>query len=130
MTAAAEAPALAIIVTAVLVLAGAAITLVGTLGILRLHNFYQRAHASTLGTTLGTGCIVVASMVYFSALTARPALHGLLLLVFAIVTPPATLLILVRAARFRETSENEATFTAAQGARPEYPRSVNAAPPP
>ena len=31
------------------------------------RTFYERVHAPTLGTTLGTACIVVASMIYFSA---------------------------------------------------------------
>lgn len=130
MTGAAAPPALAVIATTILVLAGSAITLIGALGLLRLRGFYQRAHAPTLGTTLGTACIAVASMVYFSALAGRPVLHELLILVFVTVTTPVTLMILVRAARFRERLESKATFTARQGAPPEYPRSGNAEPPP
>ena len=65
--------ALAALGTAILLVAGAAITLIGTLGLIRLQTFYQRVHAPTLGTTLGTACIVLASMVYFSALGGRPA---------------------------------------------------------
>jgi multicomponent K+:H+ antiporter subunit G len=130
MTEAADVSALIVVVTAILVLMGGAITLIGTLGLLRLRTFYQRAHATTLGITLGTACIAVASMVYSSALTGRPVLHELLILAFAVVTTPVTLLILVRAARFRENAESEAALTAAQGAQPEYPRSPNAEPPP
>jgi multicomponent K+:H+ antiporter subunit G len=130
MSGAAEAPPLAAIVAAVLLLVGAAITLIGTLGLLRLSNFYQRAHATTLGTTLGTACIAVASMVYFSALEARPVLHELLIPVFIVVTTPVTLIILVRAARFRERFEDDAPFIARQGGRPEYRPPGNAAPPP
>ena len=101
-----ELPAWAAVLTAALLFLGAAITLIGSLGLLRLKSFYERVHAPTLGTTLGSGCIVFASMIYFSALQSRPVLHELLILVFAMVTTPVTLLILVRAALLRDRSEN------------------------
>ena len=87
-----------------LLLLGAAITLIGSLGLLRLRSFYERVHAPTLGTTLGTGCIVIASMIYFSVLQTRPVLHEILIVVFVTVTTPVTLMILVRAALFRDRS--------------------------
>jgi multicomponent K+:H+ antiporter subunit G len=101
-----ELPAWAAVLSAALLFLGAAITLIGSLGLLRLKSFYERVHAPTLGTTLGSGCIVFASMIYFSALQSRPVLHELLILVFAMVTTPVTLLILVRAALLRDRSEN------------------------
>ena len=105
-----ELPAWAAVLTAALLFLGAAITLIGSLGLLRLKSFYERVHAPTLGTTLGSGCIVFASMIYFSALQSRPVLHELLIVVFAVVTTPVTLLILVRAALLRDRSENPTAF--------------------
>jgi multicomponent K+:H+ antiporter subunit G len=92
--------------TVAFLIAGAAITLIGSLGLLRIDSFYGRAHASTLGTTLGTAGVAIASMIYFSALEARPALHGLLIIVFVTVTAPVSLMVLVRAAAFRNEFEN------------------------
>jgi multicomponent K+:H+ antiporter subunit G len=94
------------LITSVLLLAGAVVTLIGTLGLLRLRTFYQRVHAPTLGTTLGTICIVAASMIYFSALGSRFVLHELLIVVFVTVTTPITLMVLVRAAVFRDQAES------------------------
>ena len=68
MTHAAELPPAIAVLTALLVLVGAALTLVGAFGLLRLKTFYERVHAPTLGTTLGTGCVLIASIVLFSAL--------------------------------------------------------------
>ena len=51
MTAAGTLPAWAALLTALLVLVGAAVTLIGALGLLRLGTFYARVHAPTLGTT-------------------------------------------------------------------------------
>ncbi|GEP07321.1 monovalent cation/H(+) antiporter subunit G [Methylobacterium oxalidis] len=106
MSEAAELPAWAALLTATLVLIGAVVTLIGSIGLLRLESFYERAHAPTLGTTLGTGCIVVASMVYFSVLQTRPVMHELLITIFVAVTTPVTLMLLVRAALYRDRSED------------------------
>ena len=98
-----EAPAA--ILTSVFLVVGAAITLIGSLGLLRFRSFYQRVHAPTLGTTLGVMCLAIASMIYFSALGTRPVLHELLIIVFVLATTPITLMILVRAALFRDETE-------------------------
>ena len=109
MNAAAELSVLSATLTVTLLICGAAITLIGSLGLLRLRSFYERVHAPTLGTTLGTTCIALASMIYFSALGARPVLHELLIIVFVTVTTPISLMVLVRAAVFRNESENQGT---------------------
>jgi len=100
----AELPAFATIVVSALVVVGAAFTLVGTIGLVRLPTFYQRIHAPTLGTTLGTACIAVASMIYFTASGGRPVIHELVVIAFITVTTPAGLIILVRAALLRDGS--------------------------
>ena len=100
-------PVVPAILVATLLVAGAGITFLGSLGLLRLRTFYQRVHAPTLGTTLGTGCIALASIVYFSALGGRFALHELLIIVFVTVTTPISLLVLVRAAVLRDGSRGE-----------------------
>ena len=38
---------------ALLVVLGATLALIGSIGLLRLRSFYERVHAPTLGTTLG-----------------------------------------------------------------------------
>ena len=102
-----DAPSLATILAATLLIAGATMTLIGSFGLLRFRGFYQRVHAPTLGTTLGTIFIATASMLHFSALGARPVLHELLVIVFVTTTTPITLMVLVRAARFRDGAGSE-----------------------
>lgn len=104
-----EIPLFSAILTAGLLIAGAATTLIGSLGLLRLRSFYERVHAPTLGTTLGTACIAIASMVHFSTLGTRPVLHELLIVVFVLVTTPSSLMILTRAAVLRDAAEAETT---------------------
>jgi multicomponent K+:H+ antiporter subunit G len=117
MSGAADIHALAALLTAILLVAGAAITLIGTLGLVRLQTFYQRVHAPTLGTTLGTACIALSSMIYFSAVDGRPFVHEVLILVFVTVTTPITLMILVRAALSRDEAENNPHAAGRQGDR-------------
>ena len=106
MSEAGELPKWAAVLTAMLLLLGSATTLIGALGLLRLGSFYERVHAPTLGTTLGTGCLVAASMICFSALETQLVLHPILITIFVTVTTPITLMVLVRAALFRDRSEN------------------------
>lgn len=101
-------PAWAAALTAALLLMGAAVTLVGSLGLLRFGTFYERVHAPTLGTTLGTIFVAFASAVYFSVLQSRPVLHEILIIGLSVVTTPVALTVLVGAARFRDTAEKAA----------------------
>lgn len=102
-------PLWAAIAVGFLVLLGASITLIGALGLLRLDNFYERVHAPTLGTTLGTVCILLASTICFSVLHAGLVIHEILIAVFVTLTTPITLMLLARAALYRDRSEGSGT---------------------
>jgi multicomponent K+:H+ antiporter subunit G len=99
-----ELPLWLAVLTALLVLAGATLTLIGAFGLLRLKSFYERVHSPTLGTTLGTGLVLIASMVLFSTLGSRPLLHEVAIGVLMTITTPVTLMLLLRAAIHRERS--------------------------
>ncbi len=105
MTHAEDLPAWAALPAALLLVAGAGLALTGSLGLLRLGSFYQRVHAPTLGTTLGIGCILAAWTLFFSAMQARLVLHGILIAVFVAATTPVTLMLLARAALYRDRRE-------------------------
>jgi multicomponent K+:H+ antiporter subunit G len=107
MNHAAELPAWAAAVTGLLLLLGAALALIGSLGLLRLPSFYERVHAPTLGTTLGTALVLIASMVFFSVLESRAVLHELVIGAFMIVTTPVTYALLMRAAVHRESEQTQ-----------------------
>src|SRR5215210_5574087 len=114
MNAAGTLPAWAALLTALLVLVGAIVTLIGSLGLLRLGNFYARVHAPTLGTTLGMGSVLAGSALCFSILDARPVVHEILIAAFVTLTTPATLMLLVRAALYRDRTEGSRDVPAAE----------------
>jgi multicomponent K+:H+ antiporter subunit G len=98
-------PVWAALLTALFALLGAGLTLTGSLGLLRLGRFYERVHTPTLGTTLGALCVLIASTICFSVLQTRLVVHEILIAIFVTLTTPASLMLLVRAALFRDRAE-------------------------
>lgn len=95
-------PGWAALIVALLVLSGAAVTLVGSLGLLRLRTFYERVHAPTLGSTLGMALIVAASIVCFSVLRGRLSVHEIVIALFLTSTAPVAFMLLARSALYRD----------------------------
>jgi len=81
-----------------LILAGAAFTFIGSLGLARLRDFYTRLHGPTKATTLGVGSLLIASAVYFSTRGAGISLHEALVTLFLFITAPASAHLLSKAA--------------------------------
>jgi multicomponent K+:H+ antiporter subunit G len=106
MIGAPELPLWAALLTSVLLLSGAAFTLIGAIGLARLKSFYERVHAPTLGTTLGTALILAGSALCSSVLQTRFIAHEILIGVFALLTTPVTFILLVRAALYRDRAED------------------------
>ncbi len=100
-----DVPAWAAVLGSAFLLLGAGLTLIGTLGLVRLDRFYDRLHAPTLATSWGAGGMVIGSMIIFSATLHQPVFHEILIGVFVTVTTPVTLMMLGRAALYRDRSE-------------------------
>lgn len=98
-------PFWAAFLVALLVVAGAAFTLIGSVGLLRLGSFYERVHPPTLGSTLGAVLIILGSILCFSVLRSRPIIHEVLIVGFVALTTPVSLLLLARAALYRDRLE-------------------------
>jgi multicomponent K+:H+ antiporter subunit G len=94
-------------VACVLVLLGALLVFTGSVGLLALRTFYERVHPPTMGTTLGTGLMLVGSMLYFTALDGRPVLHEALIGIFMTLSTPVTYMLLMRAALQRDAAQGQ-----------------------
>lgn len=105
MTQAPELPLWATVIVGGFAIYGAALTLLGTIGLVRLKTFYERVHPPTLGLTMGNASILIASIVCFSVLQTRPVVHEVLILFFVTLTTPVTMMLLARAALFRDRSK-------------------------
>lgn len=106
MNNAGELPVWAAIVIAFFLVAGAFLTLVGCIGLVRFKSFYERVHAPTLGSSFGAGGILIASIIFFSILQSKPILHEVVITVFVVVTTPVTLMLLSRAVIHRDRTQD------------------------
>ena len=102
---------------ALLVLAGASLALIGSVGLLRMKTFYERVHPPTMGTTLGTGLVLIGSMLFFSFHESRPVLHEILIGVFMTINTPVTYMLLVRAALHRDRQAGSDPLRTKEAAR-------------
>ena len=82
----------------ILILTGATFTLIGSLGLVRLRDFYSRLHAPTKATTLGVGSLLIASAVYFSHQDDGLSLHEVLVTLFLFITAPVSAHLMAKAA--------------------------------
>ncbi len=98
-------PIWAALLVSILVLGGAAMALIGSIGLLRFKTFYERVHPPTVGSSLGMVLIVLGSIVCFSVLRTRPSVHELLIVIFVTTTTPVTFMLLARAAIYRDRAE-------------------------
>ncbi len=90
------------VILSLLVLAGAVFTCVGSLGLYRLRDFYTRLHGPTKATTLGVGCLLIASSIFFSVTGEGLSLHEILVSLFLFITAPVSAHLLAKAALHRE----------------------------
>lgn len=86
---------------------GSLLALIGSVGLVVLKRFYERVHAPTLGATLGMALIVVASVMFSSLTAGHLVLRDLMIGVFLTVTTPVTLILLARAAVYRDRVEGD-----------------------
>lgn len=82
---------------AALALIGAAFALIGSWGLAKLGDFGKRLHGPTKATTLGVGCVLLASMLWFG-IAGTPSLHELLITVFLFCTAPVSAHLMIKAA--------------------------------
>ena len=104
-------PAWAALPAGVLLIFGGLLVVIGSLGLLRMPNFYARMHPPTMGTTLGTGCVLIASMLVSSAVAGRPVLHDLLITLFLVMTTPVSAITLMSAAITRTRARDASSRT-------------------
>ena len=98
-----------------LALMGSLLTLLGCMGLARFDSFYQRIHAPTLGTSFGAIFILLASILYFSVSGQRLAVHEVVIVIFVSLTTPVTLMLLARAALYRDRAESHENVPASFG---------------
>lgn len=99
-------PAWVIVPVSLLLVIGGLVTMIGSLGLLRLPDFFARMHGPSMGNTIGTGSVLIASMLVSSFLTGSLVVHELLITLFIVMSSPVTSMMLMRAALYRNKVRN------------------------
>ena len=94
-------------IVAGLVVAGAGFSLIGSLGLVRMPDFFTRLHGPSKATTIGMGSILVASSLYMSFRGPGLSLHEFMISLFIAITTPVGSHLLAKAARHRRVPGSE-----------------------
>ncbi len=98
------------IVASLLLLVGGIFIVIGALGMVKLPDFYTRLHAPTKATTLGIGCILVASMGLHALRGQGFSIQELVISLFLFITAPVSAYMIAKAAFHRRTGLQEGTL--------------------
>jgi len=97
------------VIIAFFALLGGVFILIGSIGLVRLPDFYTRLHGPTKATTLGMGSLLFASVLYFWAEQGHFTIHEILIMLFLFITAPVSAHMLAKAARHTEVKVTERT---------------------
>ncbi len=98
------------IVLSILIILGGFFTLVGSLGLFKLPDFYMRLHGPTKASTLGVGAVLIASALYFSTNTGDISLHEVLVTLFLFITAPVSAHLMAKAALHIKVKQDKRTL--------------------
>lgn len=98
------------ITIAFLLISSGAISLIGTLGLVRLKHFYSRIHAPTLGNTLGVFCLLIACTLVASFNAKQILVYPFIITILLVITSPVTAILLMRAAIKRELRQRMSDY--------------------
>jgi len=93
------------IIISLLILLGAFFTLVGSIGLIKLPDFFMRLHGPTKSTTLGVGSILIASTLYYITFKGEISLHEVLITLFLFITAPVSAHLMAKAALHERKKE-------------------------
>ena len=110
------------LVIATLLVGGASFALIGSIGLARFRDFYKRIHGPTKATTLGVGCALLASSIFFTRLQGSFSSRELLIAIFLFITAPISAHLLVKTA----LAEDPASSPPPQPAAAQDPSSTTA----
>ncbi len=80
-----------------LLVIGVAFALIGSWGLAKFDDFFKRLHGPSKATTLGVGCVLLASMLWLAS-EGHASGHELLITLFLFLTAPVSAHLLVKAA--------------------------------
>ncbi|PKF62483.1 Na+/H+ antiporter subunit G [Psychromonas sp. psych-6C06] len=100
------------VIVSVLVVLGAIVMLIGSIGLAKFPDYFTRLHAPTKASTLGVACILIASMIFFSVKIGHVDFKELLISMFLLITAPVAAHMLAKAGlhykvKMKDSTQNQ-----------------------
>ena len=86
------------ILLVLLLAVGSFFILVGSFSLVKLSEFFKRLHGPTKASTLGVGCVLIASVGYHAFAGTDPQPRELLITAFLFITAPISAHLMAKAA--------------------------------
>ncbi|GAP74963.1 MULTISPECIES: Na+/H+ antiporter subunit G [Pseudoalteromonas] len=96
-------------IIAAFLLAGGAFILIGSIGLVKMPDFFMRLHGPTKATTLGMASLLIAANVYFSVTNGEVNIKEILISIFLLITAPITGYMLIKSAIHHDLKAREDT---------------------
>jgi len=96
-------------IISMLLLIGGSFVLVGSIGLVKMPDFFMRLHGPTKATTLGMASLLTAAMVFFSATHAGISVKEILISIFLLLTAPISGYMLIKSAIHHKLDSIERT---------------------
>ncbi len=86
------------LIISLFLLCGGAFIVLGSLGMVRMPDFYTRLHAPTKATTLGVGSVLIGAMLLSTYDSGEISIYPLLITLFLLLTTPVSTHMLAKSA--------------------------------
>lgn len=96
-------------VISILLLLGGFFILVGSIGLVKMPDFFMRLHGPTKATTLGMASLLTAAMIFFSTTQAGVSVKEILISLFLLLTAPISGYIMIKSAIHHKLDSIERT---------------------
>lgn len=96
-------------IISILLLIGGSFVLVGSIGLVKMPDFFMRLHGPTKATTLGMASLLTAAMVFFSTTQAGVSVKEILISIFLLLTAPISGYMLIKSAIHHKLDSIERT---------------------
>tara|TARA_B110000467_G_C17937492_1_gene273084 strand:- start:181 stop:513 length:333 start_codon:yes stop_codon:yes gene_type:complete len=96
-------------IISILLLIGGCFILVGSIGLVKMPDFFMRLHGPTKATTLGMASLLIAAMLFFSTTEAGLSVKEILISLFLLLTAPISAYMMIKSAIHHKLESIERT---------------------
>jgi multicomponent K+:H+ antiporter subunit G len=96
-------------IISILLLFGGSFVLVGSIGLVKMPDFFMRLHGPTKATTLGMASLLIAAMIFFSRTEAGLSVKEILISLFLLLTAPISAYMMIKSAIHHKLDSIERT---------------------